>query len=128
MARVSLSLVPFDEAGNGRTDWALTHCCTYIIDTAWNRFGATTTVPSWILRDKCNGNEIIEERSVGYYSSVTEQTTDTFSATFSATKGWFEFEFKDSYGDGLCCASYGPSGSYYVTMDGDTVAPPNGLW
>ena len=74
---------------------------------------------SWILRDKCNGDEIIEERLVNNYSGQNGQTT---TDTFSVTKGWFEFEFQDSYGDGLCC----PPGSYYVTVDGVTVAPPSG--
>lgn len=70
---------------------------------------------SWTLRDTCEGGG--EIASGGGYTVAGQLYSKEFSVSRNSA---FEFNIKDSHGDGICC-SVG-DGSYEMYMDGTLVA------
>jgi len=70
---------------------------------------------SWTLRNTCHG-DVAEVASGGKYGGSLRG--QTISEDIGSTPdGTFEFQIKDSYGDGLCCAR--GNGTYAVSMNGE---------
>jgi len=70
---------------------------------------------SWKLRNTCHGDTVQIASGGDYGESLRGKTI--YQDVDSTPDGTFEFEIKDSYGDGLCCDM--GNGTYSVSMDGE---------
>jgi hypothetical protein len=72
----------------------------------------------WTLRD--SGGALIVSQPIGSYNT----TGGTAVETRNIIAGTYTFIMTDTFGDGICCES--GSGSFKITVDGDTVISNNG--
>jgi hypothetical protein len=72
----------------------------------------------WTLRDSAGVS--IAAQPIDSYDNPGGTTTETRNIT----AGTYTFEMTDLFGDGICCRS--GSGSYNITVDGETVISNNG--
>lgn len=87
------------------------------LDLNTDSYGYETT---WSLREQDSGNEIALGPTFGEYASNKE-----FVEKRCIEPACYNLVVSDSYGDGLCCGSYG-EGSILISLDGVPVAALSG--
>ena len=75
---------------------------------------------SWILSKVDNpNNQIVAQSNYTFTANDNSHDGETFYYAFDLTVGIYEFLFKDTYGDGICCGQ--GFGSYTLKVDGKTI-------